>query len=215
MPGPLRSAPGSAAGTRPTCGFGSSASKSAAGPGLQLTTLRSDARRFTPGDATEHRDARQAVQREAAGGLARTEESRYRLAAHVEYLASRVDVEARQRVVKNRRRPRRVERRLLDLEHQARSPELRILAGVHVRVVSRDRVLERARRHRRELIGIGDLPRELRDGAGAEEPAVRIDVRRFRVPLLAHDRIGVEDGPDRAAAVQLLALRVGIVPAET
>src|SRR5204862_7379965 len=39
--------------------------------------------------------------------------------------------------------------------------------------------------------------------------------RRLRIPLLAPHGIRVEDRPDGPAAIQLLALRVWIVPAET
>ena len=38
-----------------------------------------------------------------------------------------------------------------------------------------------------------------------EEAAVDVDIRRLRVPFLASDRVGVEDGPDRAAAVVAIA----------
>jgi hypothetical protein len=56
------------------------------------------------------------------------------------------------------------------------------------------------------LIRIADLGGEFTDGVGAEEEAVGIDVRRFRVPLFPRRRIGIEDRPDRAAAVELYAM---------
>src|SRR5215475_4183993 len=50
---------------------------------------------------------------------------------------------------------------------------------------------------------IPDLAGELRDRVGAEEEAVGIDIRRLGVPFLPFRRGGIEDCPDRAAAVEL------------
>src|SRR5690348_14178538 len=115
------------------------------------------------------------MQREPTGGFARAIEPGNDLAVDVEYLTAAVCSKAGERVVQNRRGPRGMERRLLNLEHQPWSAELRVLSRIHGGVVGRDRFLERARWHRRELIRVRDLPRQLGDGVRSEEPAVGID----------------------------------------
>src|SRR5258708_25175122 len=52
-------------------------------------------------------------------------------------------------------------------------------------------------------MGMGDLAGELGAGVGAEEEAVRIAMRRLRVPLFPCRGVGIEDRPDRPAAVEL------------
>src|SRR5262249_6139704 len=87
---------------------------------------------FAPSDTPKHRDSRQAVQSKAAGRFTSSIQTGDHLTARVDHLALGVDFQTGQRVMKYLRRPRRVERRLLNFEHRCRLSELHILTHVDV-----------------------------------------------------------------------------------
>src|SRR6185295_11309239 len=99
--------------------------------------------------------------------------------------------------------PRRIERRLFDLVERRRLLEVRVRAGSDKAVVAVHGLLQRCAGDGRLLVRVLDAGGELRDGVGAEEIAVTVDVRRLRLPFLSGDSVGIEDRPDRAAAVEL------------
>src|SRR5262249_36388555 len=83
------------------------------------------------GDAPESQAAGKAVLGEAALSLARAIEARDALPANIHLLAVGVGAETRERVVQDRRRPGRVERRLLDFVERRRLFEVGIGARRH------------------------------------------------------------------------------------
>src|SRR5258708_7515865 len=81
---------------------------------------------------------------------------------------------------------------------RGRLAEVEIPALADKAVVASDRLLEIGGRHGDALIFHHDLLGELADRVGLEEEAaLDVDVRRLGLPLLALDRRGIEDRPDR------------------
>ncbi len=141
--------------------------------------------------------------REPTLGLARGVEPLDGLATDVHDFAVGIGPQARECVVQDRGRPGRIERRLLDLVERRRLLEVSVGARRHEGIVAADGLLQDRARHRPLLVGALDLAGELRERVGAEEETIRIDVRGHGLPFLARRAVGVEDRPDRAAAVEL------------
>ncbi len=124
----------------------------------------------------------------------------------VDDLRAGVDPDARIGVVKRRRVPRRIERRLGDLVHRPRLLEIGIDAGVDEGIVAFHRFAQGRAGHWPPLVRVDDPPCQFLDCVGAEEITGGIDVGRLHVPLFAGHGVGVEDRPDRAAAIELLGI---------
>src|SRR6266851_1812714 len=141
-------------------------------------------RRCLARETSEHRDPRQPMQREPAGRLARRIQTVDHVAAHVHDLAFRIDSESRLGVVDDRSGPCRVERRRVDLVQQYRLAELRVFPSIRKRIVPGNRLFERTRRHRLELVRVDDFHGEFADRVCAKEPSVRVHVRWVGLPVL-------------------------------
>src|SRR5262245_48808832 len=94
------------------------------------------------------------MQSETTSGFAGGVKAGNRLAVEVNDLALRIDFQAGERVMAYRSGPCGIERRLLNFELRSRSSEVRILSGIHKRIVFGDCGLERSRRNRLTLIRI-------------------------------------------------------------
>ena len=90
-----------------------------------------------------------------------------------------------QRVMQDRRRPRRIERRLRDLVQRRGLVEVGIDAGRDERIVAVHRLLQHRAGDRLLLVRIPDPAGQLEDRVGAGEIAVRIDMRRLRASTSA------------------------------
>src|SRR5262249_21619498 len=125
------------------------------------------------------------------------------LAVNVNDLGIGVGTQSRERVMEDRCRPGRVEGWRFNLVHRSGLFEVLVDAGGDEGVVAVYGLLKHRARNRLPLIGIADTAGEFANRIRAEEEAVRIDIRRLWVPLLSCHRIGVENCPDRTAAVEL------------
>src|SRR5215470_6094929 len=160
------------------------------------------------GDAAEHQASRETVLSESALRLAGAIKAGDDLAVDIDHLGVGGGSQARERVVQDRRRPRCVEGRRLDLVHRGRLVEFLVDAGSDEAVVAVHRLLQHRTRHRLLLIGIADPAGEFADRISAEEEPIWVDMRRRWVPLLPCNCIGVKHRPDRAAAVELARIAV-------
>ena len=142
------------------------------------------------------------MQSESTGGFTASIKAGYDLVIAVDDLTLGVDLEAGQRVVKDGRRPCGMERRFLNFVHWSRLSELGIFSRVDVRVVLVHGLFQHVSWNWPQLIWVFDFSRQLRNRVRAEEPAIRIDVRRLGIPLFAHDGIRVKDRPYRATAIR-------------
>ena len=103
-------------------------------------------------------------------------------------------------------RPCRIERRPGDLMLGSWLSEVVVSPGIDKRVVARHRRLERRRWHGDALILHHDLSGQVGDRVRREkEPSGEIDVWRLRCPVFTRYGVGIEDGPDGAAAVVAIA----------
>ena len=123
-------------------------------------------------------------------------------AGAVDDLTPSVDPEARAGIVRRRRSPRRMEWGCLDLVRWRRFAEISIDTGVDEIIVAGDSGLQPRWRHGHTLVFHHDPRRQLGDRIGGEEkPLGAINMRRFGAPAFALRGGGVEDGPDRTAAI--------------
>ena len=141
---------------------------------------------------------------EAARRLARGIEPRDDLARRVDDLRVGIGAHTRVGVVDAGGRPRGIEGRTLDLVERPGLAEVDVARpGVDERVVALDGAPEAVGGHRAPLVLVVDGRRELLDRVGLVEKPVGVDVRGLHVPSLPLDPVGIEDRPDRTAAVQL------------
>ena len=93
----------------------------------------------------------------------------------------RIDAQPCARVMDDRRRSCRIERRLGDLVARLGLTEVRVFARLDEGVVARDGIDKVLRRHRYALVFHHDLAGELFDTVRAEEKScVEVDMRRLR-----------------------------------
>ena len=109
------------------------------------------------GDAAEHQAASKPVLGKTALRFARALEARDYLAADVDHLRIGVGAKPGQRVMQDRRRPRRVERWLCDLVQGRRLVEVGIDTGGDERIVSVHGLLQNVAGDRLFLIGVFDF----------------------------------------------------------
>src|SRR5262249_20093875 len=119
------------------------------------------------GDAAEHQASRETVLSESALRLAGAIKAGDDLAVDVDHLGVGCGSQARERVVQDRRRPRCVEGRRLDLVHRGRLVEFLVDAGGDEAVVAVHRLLQHRARHRLLLMGIADPAGEFADRISA------------------------------------------------
>src|SRR5215203_1745780 len=160
---------------------------------------------MAPRDEALRRAARQAVRAEASRRLAAAIQARDYLAVQVDHLTLGINPQTGASVVQDRCGPCCIERWLGDGIERPWFAEIEVPAQLNETVISANGFLEIAGRHRNALVFHFDLAGELADGIGREEVAsVNVDIWRFRIPLLAFNRCGIEDRPDRASAVMAI-----------
>src|SRR6516165_3208701 len=103
--------------------------------------------------------------------------------------------------MQDRCRPRGIERWLLDFVSGRWFAEVGVVIRLDERIVADYCLCERTGGHRLVLVGVGDSARQFCNGIGGEEPAVCVDVWRLGVPVLTSYGSGIEDRPNRPAAV--------------
>src|ERR1700681_3330372 len=108
--------------------------------------------------------------------------------------------------MEDRRGPSGVEWPSLNLVFRRRFSKLGIFLRFDERIVPANRGFQRRRRNWLKLVWVPDLGGQIRDRFSREEPAVRIDVRWFRIPALAYGGVRIEYRPDRTASVGLAIL---------
>ena len=164
--------------------------------------LRQRFRRCSPG-----RRRGQAVLAKAAGRFAAAIKARDDFAVHVDHLAVRIDAQAGAGVMHDRRRPGGIERRLGDLVQRLGLAEIVVDAGIDKGIVARDGVRESSpaasaragissrssRRDRPMLPALKKKPASISTCGG------------FGVHFSRADRVGIENRPDRTAAIVAVA----------
>src|SRR6266436_310176 len=149
--------------------------------------------------------------------LSPTVETRNDCAPQVNHLRLAVDPQAGNTIMDAGSRPRRVERRRLNLVLRRRLSEVRIFPLVYKGVVPGHRLLQCAGGYGLLLILADNPAGQFRQRIPAEKPAVGIDEWRRTNPTLAFRSIRIKDSPDGPASLRLSAvqLQAGIPPIES
>jgi hypothetical protein len=162
---------------------------------------------FSAGDAALDDAFGQTVLIETSRRFASTIKSRDDVAIHVDDLGFRIDPQSRKAIVEAGGGPCGVKRGGLNFVFGRGFTEIGVLTRIDEGIVASDGALKFMRGHGLFLILAANFACQFFEGVSAEEPAVRIDMRRLAIPLLALGCIGIENCPDRSAPIALAAIQ--------